>query len=104
MSTLFEDVFLVTKFMSDQLQSPNLELLSAGDLARLSPHTQKNGEKNREMKFSFSCLPRLKNYLRNSSGNNLALLAINSRRTKAFDIQYIIDAFASSHNRRIVLL
>uniref|UniRef100_A0A667WAX6 TTF-type domain-containing protein n=1 Tax=Myripristis murdjan TaxID=586833 RepID=A0A667WAX6_9TELE len=59
--------------------------------------------------WSFSCLKRIINYLRNSSGDSrnsdLTVLAINSRRTKALDIQKIIDAFATNHNnRRIVLL
>lgn len=31
--TLFEDLFQITKFMSDQLQSPSLELSSTMDLA-----------------------------------------------------------------------
>lgn len=58
---------------------------------------------------SFSCLRRLKNYLRNTSGDartsNLALLAINSDRTRALDQEKIIDVFAlNHHNRRIVLL
>ncbi|KAK1906553.1 52 kDa repressor of the inhibitor of the protein kinase [Dissostichus eleginoides] len=58
---------------------------------------------------SFSCLRRLKNYLRNTSGDsrtsNLALLAINTVRTRALDSDKIIDAFALNHNnRRIVLL
>uniref|UniRef100_A0A8C5AUR6 HAT C-terminal dimerisation domain-containing protein n=1 Tax=Gadus morhua TaxID=8049 RepID=A0A8C5AUR6_GADMO len=58
---------------------------------------------------SFSCLRRIKNYLRNSSGDtrnsNLALLSINKQRTKTLDVQRIIDIFASNHkNRRIVLI
>ncbi|XP_034547876.1 zinc finger MYM-type protein 1-like [Notolabrus celidotus] len=58
---------------------------------------------------SFSCLRRLKTYLRNSSGDcrtsNLALLAINTDRTRALDRENIINAFALIHkNRRIVLL
>ncbi|KAL7400994.1 hypothetical protein ABVT39_021214 [Epinephelus coioides] len=58
---------------------------------------------------SFSCLQRLKMYMRNSSGytrkSNLAFLAINTTRTKELDAKKIIDAFASNHNnRRIVLL
>ncbi|KAI4824227.1 hypothetical protein KUCAC02_012753 [Chaenocephalus aceratus] len=60
---------------------------------------------------SFSCLHRIKNYLRNSSGDarnsNLGLLAINKHgvRSKALDVQRVIDIFASNHNnRRIVLL
>ncbi|XP_037531372.1 zinc finger MYM-type protein 1-like [Nematolebias whitei] len=58
---------------------------------------------------SFSCLRRLKNYLRNSSGDSrtsdLALLAINPLRTRTLDSDRIIDAFALNHNnRRIVLL
>ena len=58
---------------------------------------------------SFSCLRRIKNYLRNSSGDarnsNLGLLAINKQRSKALDVQRVIDIFASNHNnRRIVLL
>ena len=58
---------------------------------------------------SFSCLRRLKSYLRNSSGDgrtsDLALLAINPLRARALDIDRIIDAFALNHNnRRIVLL
>ena len=32
--TLFADLFKLTKFMSDHLQSPNLDLASAGDLAQ----------------------------------------------------------------------
>ncbi|XP_078022986.1 zinc finger MYM-type protein 1-like [Epinephelus lanceolatus] len=32
--TLFEDLFRLTKFMSDQLQSPDLDLASAGDLTQ----------------------------------------------------------------------
>ncbi|CAK6977671.1 hypothetical protein KUCAC02_012753 [Scomber scombrus] len=58
---------------------------------------------------SFSCLRRIKNFLRNSSGDNrnsnLALLSINKQRTKTLDVQRIIDIFASNHkNRRIVLI
>ncbi len=58
---------------------------------------------------SFSCLRRLKNYLRDSSGDartsDLALLAINPRRTRTLDCDQIIDTFALNHNnRRIVLL
>ena len=58
---------------------------------------------------SFSCLRRLKTYLRNTSGDtrnsNLAFLTINTRRTKDLDVDEIIDAFAANHNnRRIVLL
>ncbi|KAK0146464.1 Zinc finger MYM-type protein 1 [Merluccius polli] len=58
---------------------------------------------------SFSCLCRLKNYLRNSGGDSrtsdLALLAINPRRTRTLNSDSIIDAFALKHNnRRIVLL
>ncbi|CAK6979961.1 hypothetical protein KUCAC02_028363 [Scomber scombrus] len=45
---------------------------------------------------SFSCLRRIKNYLRNSSGDtrnsNLALLSINKERTKTLDVQRIIDS------------
>uniref|UniRef100_A0A3Q3ABG9 DUF4371 domain-containing protein n=1 Tax=Kryptolebias marmoratus TaxID=37003 RepID=A0A3Q3ABG9_KRYMA len=45
---------------------------------------------------SFSCLRRLKNYLRNSSGDSrtsdLALLAINPLRTRTLDSDSIIDA------------
>ncbi|KAI4809442.1 hypothetical protein KUCAC02_018322 [Chaenocephalus aceratus] len=56
-----------------------------------------------------SCLRRIKNYLRNSSGDarnsNLGLLAINKQRSKALDVQRVIDIFTSNHNnRRIVLL
>ncbi|KAM3850214.1 zinc finger MYM-type protein 1-like [Diretmus argenteus] len=58
---------------------------------------------------SFSCLRRVKNYLRNRSrenrNSNLNFLAINSDRTKALDLEHIIDIFATNHkNRRIVLL
>ncbi|CAK6976724.1 zinc finger MYM-type protein 1-like [Scomber scombrus] len=58
---------------------------------------------------SFSCLRRLKNYLRSTSGDarssNLGLLAINIKRARALNVDKIIDAFALSHNnRRIVLL
>lgn len=58
---------------------------------------------------SFSCLRRLKTYLRNKSGDartsNLGLLAISSRRTKELDVDAVIDRFAANHNnRRIVLL
>ncbi|KAK1904504.1 52 kDa repressor of the inhibitor of the protein kinase [Dissostichus eleginoides] len=58
---------------------------------------------------SFSCLRRLKTYLRNRSGDartsNLGLLAISSRRTKELDVNAVIDRFAANHNnRRIVLL
>lgn len=58
---------------------------------------------------SFSCLRLVKNYMRSNSGDsrnsNLALLAINSRRAKALDVQDIIDSFAMNHNnRRIILL
>uniref|UniRef100_H3AMU5 HAT C-terminal dimerisation domain-containing protein n=1 Tax=Latimeria chalumnae TaxID=7897 RepID=H3AMU5_LATCH len=56
---------------------------------------------------SFSCLRRLKNYLRNSSGDcrtsNLALLSINSTRTKGLTVDNVIDSFAANHNRWIVL-
>lgn len=58
---------------------------------------------------SFSCLRRLKTYLRNKSGDdrtsNLGLLAISSRRTKELDVKAVIDRFAANHNnRRIVLM
>lgn len=60
---------------------------------------------------SFSCLHRLKSYLRNSSGDgrtsDLALLAINPLRARAWalDSDSVIDAFTLNHNnRRIVLL
>ncbi|XP_059208909.1 protein YIPF7-like isoform X2 [Centropristis striata] len=58
---------------------------------------------------SFSCVRRLKTYLRSSSGDarssNLGLLAINIKRSRALNVDNIIDAFALSHNnRRIVLL
>ena len=58
---------------------------------------------------SFSCLSRVKNYLRTRSGDDrtsgLGVLAINSERARALDCQEIIDAFAVNHNnRRIVLL
>uniref|UniRef100_H3B6V4 TTF-type domain-containing protein n=1 Tax=Latimeria chalumnae TaxID=7897 RepID=H3B6V4_LATCH len=56
---------------------------------------------------SFSCLRRLKNYLRNSSGDcrtsNLALLSINSTRTKGLNVDDVIDSFAANHNRWTVL-
>ena len=58
---------------------------------------------------SFSCLRRLKTYLRNKSGDmrtrNLRVLAISSQRTKELDVNTLIDRFALNHNnRRIVLL
>jgi hypothetical protein len=58
---------------------------------------------------SFSCLARVKNYLRNSSGDSrnsdLALLSINAASTRSLDADAIVDAFAVNHNnRRIVLL
>ena len=58
---------------------------------------------------SFSCLRRLKTYLRNKSGDartsNLGVLAISSCRTKKLDVNAVIDRFAANHsNRRIVLL
>ena len=57
---------------------------------------------------SFSCLRRLKNYLRNTSGDsrtsNLALLAINTVRTRTLDSDKIIDAFALNHNNRRIVL
>ncbi|KAI4818902.1 hypothetical protein KUCAC02_004193 [Chaenocephalus aceratus] len=70
---------------------------------------QKELEPTARCERSFSCLRRLKNYLRNTSGDsrtsNLALLAINTVRTRALDSDKIIDAFALSHNnRRVVLL
>ncbi|KAI4831037.1 hypothetical protein KUCAC02_002638 [Chaenocephalus aceratus] len=60
-------------------------------------------------KRSFSCLRRVKNYMRSNSGDlrnsNLALLSINAERARALDVQEVIDAFALNHNnRRIVLL
>ena len=58
---------------------------------------------------SFSCMRRVKTYLRNRMANprlsNLACLSIHAERTKALDVQKIIDSFALNHsNRRIVLL
>ncbi|XP_063765900.1 zinc finger MYM-type protein 1-like [Eleginops maclovinus] len=58
---------------------------------------------------SFSCLRRLKTYLRNKSGDartsNLGVLAISSSRAKALDVEAVINRFAANHNnRRIVLL
>ncbi|KAI4830034.1 hypothetical protein KUCAC02_001688 [Chaenocephalus aceratus] len=57
-------------------------------------------------KRSFSCLRRIKNYLRNSSGDarnsNLGLLAINKQRSKA--LERVIDIFASYHNNRWIVL
>ena len=58
---------------------------------------------------SFSCLRRLKTYLRSNCGDdqnsNLAILAINTRRAKALDVQRIIDVFSVNHNnRRIVII
>ena len=53
---------------------------------------------------SFSCLRRLKTYLRSSSGDapssNLGLLAINIKRARALNVDKIIDAFALRHNNR----
>ena len=60
---------------------------------------------------SFSCLRRLKTYLRNKSGDartsnlGLGVPAISSKRTKDLDVNAVIDRFAANHNnRRIVLL
>ncbi len=57
---------------------------------------------------SFSCLRRLKTYLRSNCGDvrnsDLALLAINTRRAKALEVQRIIDAFAVNHNNRCIVL
>ena len=58
---------------------------------------------------SFSCMRSVKTYLRNRMANprlgNLACLSIHAVRTKALDVQKIIDSFALNHsNRRIVLL
>lgn len=57
---------------------------------------------------SFSCLRRIKNYLRNSSGDernsNLGLLAINRQRSRSLDVQQVIDIFASNHNNRRIML
>lgn len=58
---------------------------------------------------SFSCIRRVKTYLRNRMVNprlsNLACLSIHAERTKAPDVEKIIDSFALNHgNRRIVLL
>ncbi|KAI4828619.1 hypothetical protein KUCAC02_022699 [Chaenocephalus aceratus] len=130
---IFEDVFRTTKFMSDQLQSATFDLEAADDLAQsvtTAISEKRTEDKWREIRNeaeslcvkagiapqmqlscerSFSCLRRLKNYLRNTSGDsrtsNMALLAIKTVRTRALDSDKIIDAFALSHNnRRIVLL
>lgn len=58
---------------------------------------------------SFSCLARVKNYLRSLSGDernsDLAFLAINAARARTLEADAILDAFALNHNnRRIVLL
>ncbi|KAK7913720.1 hypothetical protein WMY93_013931 [Mugilogobius chulae] len=57
---------------------------------------------------SFSCLRRLKNYLRNKSGDartsNLGLMAISAGRTKQLDVEVVIDRFAANHNNRRIVL
>ena len=57
---------------------------------------------------SFSALKIIKNYLRNTSGHertsNISVLSVNEVRTKELDIDMLIDAFATNHtNRRIIL-
>ncbi|KAJ4920895.1 hypothetical protein JOQ06_014242 [Pogonophryne albipinna] len=99
--TLFEDLFRVTKFMSDQLQSPSFELSSAMDLADsvIATLTRRGAMKGNSGQ---SKRPKPIGDARNS---NLGLLAINKQRSKALDVQRVIDIFASNHNnRRIVLL
>jgi hypothetical protein len=57
---------------------------------------------------TFSCMKRVKNYLRNSLLNtnltSLSIISIEKRETKSIDIDDIINKFADAHeNRRIIL-
>lgn len=58
---------------------------------------------------TFSCLKRVKNYLRNklmdSHMSNLSVIAIEKSEAKSLNIDDIINEFASLHqNRRIILI
>jgi len=58
---------------------------------------------------TFSCLKRVKNYLRNklmdSHMSNLSVIAIEKLEAKSLNIDDIINEFASLHqNRRIILI
>ena len=79
-----------------------------GDIITTGPAAAATGEVE-VSEQSLSVLRRLKNYLRiNTSGeartSNLAFLSINRRRTKALDLDRIVDAFAGNHNNRSILL
>jgi len=57
---------------------------------------------------SFSIMRQIKTYLRNSMGDerlsNLAVLSIESKRSKTLDLDIVVDEFDSRHqNRRIAL-
>ncbi|KAI4817707.1 hypothetical protein KUCAC02_011087 [Chaenocephalus aceratus] len=96
--TLFEDLFHVTKFMSDQLQSPSLELSSAMDFG----HSDTDRQTRRGVMEGNS--GQSKRPVHQSQSTWACWLSI-SKRSKALDVQRVIDIFASNHNnRRIVLL
>ena len=63
------------------------------------PVTSATGER------SFSCLPRVKNYLRNTIGqqrlSDLAVLSIESEQMVNVDIEEVINKFNAEKNRRI---
>ena len=54
---------------------------------------------------SFSCLPRLKSYLRTTTGqqrlSDLAVANIESEKLKGIDVDIIINEFASVKKRRL---
>lgn len=57
---------------------------------------------------TFSCMNRVKNYLRNSlldtNLTSLSIISIEKQEAKSLDIDEIIDKFAEAHqNRRIIL-
>lgn len=57
---------------------------------------------------TFSCLKRIKSYLRNSlldnNLSNLSVLSEEKSESKLLDIDEIIDTFSNSHNNRRIIL
>ncbi|MGH0132157.1 UNVERIFIED_CONTAM: hypothetical protein FKN15_034863 [Acipenser sinensis] len=57
---------------------------------------------------TFSCMKRLKTYLRNQMGNDrlsdLAILAVESDLARNLDLDAVLEQFAGNHHNRIILL
>lgn len=57
---------------------------------------------------TFSCMKRIKSYLRNSmlhdNLSSLSIIAIEKSEAKSLNIEDIINIFAESHNNRRILL